>query len=383
MRARRPVDEQNVVEAWERQCFDSAALGRLGLRVMFRGVPSDAGGPDYQDVLLVRQGETLVSGDVEFHVRSSDWYGHRHHLDPRYDRVILHVVWIDDALATSTSSGREVPVLEVGGSVPIGEGSAPLGPHACTSALSRLPPDDLHQRVREAGMARFYSLAERFAADLTSCDPDQIVYAALLESLGYASNRSAFRALAEAVPFHWLISIPAEQRSRTLLDAAGLGVPSEASLPARLSPDVWRLARLRPANHPARRLRGIAGVITRLGDRPADALAEAVLSDLPASRLRSVLRSAGDLGPGRADEMMVSVVLPFVHAYTQRQEVAETYSRYRSPPPTRWTRRMQAFAQEAGHDLGVRTAPEHQGLHALYLGYCRFEGKAGCPICGT
>ena len=33
-----------------------------------------------------------VKGDIEIHLVSSDWYHHGHHQDPRYDKVILHVV---------------------------------------------------------------------------------------------------------------------------------------------------------------------------------------------------------------------------------------------------------------------------------------------------
>ena len=134
------VDERIVTEVWERQALDASALAALGLRVVHRGVPSDAGGPDYQDVILSRDDREFLSGDIEFHVRSSDWVRHRHHLDSRYCGVILHVVWQDDARGTVNARGERVPTLEVGRAVRadvvprLTASTVELLPHPCVSS---------------------------------------------------------------------------------------------------------------------------------------------------------------------------------------------------------------------------------------------------------
>lgn len=377
----RVVDERAVVEGWERQLFSASSLDALGLRVMFRGVPSDAGGPDYQDVLLVRAERFLLSGDVEFHVRSSDWYTHGHHRDSRYDRVILHVVWLDDAAETRTSSGNRVPVLELGTDRVSAVSPGGTLEHPCVAAFARLSHVDLMDRVRAVGRERCVSLAARFESDLSAGDSNQVLYGGLLESLGYASNRAAFRSLAEAAPFAWLVTLAPDQRASALLDAAGLSEGQGVEPPARLDPGGWRLTRLRPANHPTRRLAGIAEVLNRLGSHAAEELAAVVLAARRPSQIRDVVLAPPHLGRGRSDEMVVSVVLPFVLAYTGDRRVLDLYAAYPPPPPTRWTRRMQGLFEDAGRGAKCRTAPDHQGLHALYHSYCRFEGKAGCPVC--
>ena len=48
-------------------------------------------GPDFANVHL-RIGEQEWYGNVEIHLTSSDWYTHKHHLNPAYDSIILHVV---------------------------------------------------------------------------------------------------------------------------------------------------------------------------------------------------------------------------------------------------------------------------------------------------
>lgn len=53
-------------------------------------------GPDFFNAKIAIDGQ-LWAGNVEIHVKSSDWYLHNHHTDSNYDAVILHVVWEHDA----------------------------------------------------------------------------------------------------------------------------------------------------------------------------------------------------------------------------------------------------------------------------------------------
>lgn len=53
-------------------------------------------GPDFLNA-KIKIGKQLWAGNVEIHVKSSDWYVHHHETDTNYDSVILHVVWENDA----------------------------------------------------------------------------------------------------------------------------------------------------------------------------------------------------------------------------------------------------------------------------------------------
>ena len=52
-------------------------------------------GPDFFNAQLYI-GEQLWAGNVEIHLKSSDWFVHHHENDKAYDNVILHVVWEHD-----------------------------------------------------------------------------------------------------------------------------------------------------------------------------------------------------------------------------------------------------------------------------------------------
>lgn len=52
-------------------------------------------GPDFFNAQLKIDNQ-LWAGNVEIHVKSSDWFLHNHEQDKAYDNVILHVVWEHD-----------------------------------------------------------------------------------------------------------------------------------------------------------------------------------------------------------------------------------------------------------------------------------------------
>ncbi len=66
-------------------------------------------GPDFFNAQLII-GSQKWAGNVEIHVKSSDWYLHGHEQDELYDNVILHVVWEHDA-PVFRRDNSELPVL--------------------------------------------------------------------------------------------------------------------------------------------------------------------------------------------------------------------------------------------------------------------------------
>jgi hypothetical protein len=68
-------------------------------------------GPDFFNAQLKIDNQ-LWAGNVEIHVKSSDWYVHGHEKDSNYDTVILHVVWEDD-VEIFRKDNSLIPTLEL------------------------------------------------------------------------------------------------------------------------------------------------------------------------------------------------------------------------------------------------------------------------------
>lgn len=68
-------------------------------------------GPDFfNSKLSINQ--QLWAGNVEIHLKSSDWFAHHHEEDAAYDNVILHVVWEDDG-EVFRRDNSVIPTLEL------------------------------------------------------------------------------------------------------------------------------------------------------------------------------------------------------------------------------------------------------------------------------
>ena len=70
-----------------------------------------AAGPDFSVAQLIINNQKWA-GNVEIHIKSSDWYAHNHQTDINYDSVILHVVWEDDA-EIHRKNNTKIPTLEL------------------------------------------------------------------------------------------------------------------------------------------------------------------------------------------------------------------------------------------------------------------------------
>ena len=68
-------------------------------------------GPDFFNAQIIIEDQRWA-GNVEIHVKSSDWYVHGHEKDLNYDSIILHVVWEHD-IDVYTKENFVVPTLEL------------------------------------------------------------------------------------------------------------------------------------------------------------------------------------------------------------------------------------------------------------------------------
>jgi hypothetical protein len=108
------VKEDFLHYVWQYKKFTFSNLTTVSgdaLTVVNAGQYLQLAGPDFFNAQLVI-GMQKWAGNVEIHVKSSDWYLHHHEKDTAYDSVILHVVWEHDT-PIFRKDNSEIPVLEL------------------------------------------------------------------------------------------------------------------------------------------------------------------------------------------------------------------------------------------------------------------------------
>lgn len=346
-----------------------AADGRR-VQALYAGRPAPGHGPDFQDAVLIVDGERRT-GDVELHRKPSDWRAHGHDADPAYDGVALHVV------ARAEQGGPDLPMVELRA----GKRGEPREPQLLAQA-AREGSAGLRQMLVRSGLARFRERVEAAARRIDEAGPEQALQEAVFDALGYAENRAPFLQLAEAVPAGELARLAREtteeeraaEMERILLDAAGFGGGSgEAPGGAPGRPPVqslgqslgWRTAGVRPANHPRRRIIGAAVLLARAAEEGLASACAAAASDGPAAldALLTVADARGTLiGAGRAREIAMNAALPALAA-AGCADAEGVFLRFSALPENALTKEARRLAGAAGMRL---SACEQIGLIRLY-----------------
>ncbi len=416
------------------------------IQVIYPGRINDDRGADFRDAVIAASGEPK-KGDVEVDVRSSGWRSHRHHRDAVYNRVILHVVmWHNTKRVTSLPNGREVPILALHKylMVPLSQLSSgaccPVSlDKPCLKAGQHLTEDAVVEFLDRAGEERFLAKVARFQADLAQMEAGQSLYQGMMGALGYSRNKLPFLELARSLPLKILESVAQGEVSdgeclvrqqSLLLGTAGL-LPSQRQDKQRqnelddrwvdqveglwissyhaaaMSADAWHLFRVRPNNSPLRRLVAVSYLILRYRE---EGLLEGLVNLVKKVPVRwgfqaleqgllvsadgywashfdfgsgSRRRSAALLGSGRAADMVVNVLLPFIFAlgqFTCQPELrGKALDLYRSYPRLAANSVERQMMQQLGlSNCLVNSARRQQGLIHINNTLCS-EGR--CQRC--
>ncbi len=164
-------------------------------------------GPDFFNAQLII-GNQKWAGNIEIHLKSSDWYLHHHETDSNYNNVILHVVWEHD-IDIYRKNNSEIPVLELKKYISLNEVNKY---NNLMYSKSWINCENQIATVDEFILSNwkerlFFERLERKSKlilellDKTNNDWDAVLFCLLAKNFGLNTNGDLFFKMANAVPF--------------------------------------------------------------------------------------------------------------------------------------------------------------------------------------
>lgn len=218
---------------WQYKKFELSDLKTVrgeNLEVINTGQYLQLAGPDFFNGRIIVNGQ-VWAGNIEVHLKSSDWYIHHHETDIAYDNVILHVVWEHDT-DIYRKNNAEIPVLEIRHYIAqqtIDKYNALADVKSWIYCEKQIA--GINSFVLENWKERlFFERLQRKAVPITELaaqntnDWEAVLFCALAKNFGLNTNGNVFYKIAQSIPFSIIRkeSFEAESLEALLMGRAGL-----------------------------------------------------------------------------------------------------------------------------------------------------------------
>lgn len=372
------------------------------LQIINAGVSNNGSGPDFFNATVIIDGQTWA-GNVEIHVRASDWHRHGHTDDVAYQTVILHVVENDDT-AIYRANGERIPQFVMKCNPELSatfHSLADLSPDTlpCVDAIGKIAQIYLTDWITALGYERLHEKADRVLGLVESSSGDwhEAGFITFARALGFGTNSEPFERLARATPLR-ILRRHADDRlvvESRLRGQAGLigGRYDKEGCSERMASEYaffaakfgiqapsdmgWKFSRTRPQNSPIRRIGYLAELICNRRDFITRMLSVERLQEAY-EILEGAGRGHGSLSQSSTDILIINAVIPLAYAYAtyngeyaRAREIAEMLHEIK-PESNRFTTMFSMAGIE------VRSAFVSQAVVQLRREYCE---KRKCLYC--
>ena len=351
------MNEAFLHHIWKFSLYNSNGLATTDgerVEVIKAGQHNTDSGPDFFNA-QVKIGETLWAGNVEIHLKSSEWNRHSHTADASYNNVVLHVVYEHDEevftqehirMVTLELKGRFDPALfrnyqnliESSRWIPCESRISQVDDITISTWLERLLIERLENKTR--------SVLESLRQNKNNWE--DAFYHLLARNFGFRTNSLPFELLARSLPLSYLRkhNDQPKQIEALLFGQSGLlekkfrddyanNLKTEYEFLRKkygLSPmdgSQWKFLRLRPSNFPTIRIAQFAWMMNNshgLFSKVLEAESVETLCSLFSASLSDYWNShytfdrpspvhKKSLGEGAIHNIVVNTAVPSLFAY--------------------------------------------------------------------
>lgn len=271
------LKEEFLYNVWQFKRWDSSVKLETtqgeAIEIISPGTLNPNAGPDFLNARLRING-ILWAGNIEIHLRTTDWFLHKHGGDPAYQKIILHVVFEDNSI----EKVGNFPTLELKKYVPkdliykyknLNQAFQFI---PCETFLASVGTETLQSTkvnmLLEKWMLKEKKLKERL--EQLAGDWEQLLFEQIAYVFGLKINAEAFLQLAKSLNVNQLNGLSLFQKEALIFGQAGFLYEAENDYAKRLkkeyeflqhkwhltplNKEIFKFFRLRPPNFPSVRL---------------------------------------------------------------------------------------------------------------------------------
>jgi len=406
---------------WKYQIYNPRAktTENLSVEVLKTGRHNTDAGPDFSNA-RVKIGETTWAGNVEIHIKSSDWHVHKHQHDDAYKNIILHVVFEDDQKIYDIN-GNLLPTIELKGMIdenvykryfyyinnqlwiPCEKDIGLVKPITIKGWMERLFVERMERKVHLLHTLYSHngnSLSETF-------------YHVLAGNFGFKTNEQPFLILSRILP----MSILGKHKNSLFQIEAMLygcsGMLNENfndDYPYQLLQEfkflqkkygltvmeghLWKFLRLRPTNFPSIRISQLAALVYK-----SDNLLSKILDETKVENVKSFFnvkasvywddhygfdkpakRISKSLGESAVENLILNTVVQFLFFYAKLKDEQQYRDRAIDFMLGLKPEKNSIVSRWATIGIEAQNALESQGLIELKNNYCKKKQCLKCTI---
>ncbi|MCF8254806.1 MAG: DUF2851 family protein [Bacteroidia bacterium] len=385
------------------------------------GLLNKDSGPDFFNS-KIKLDTTLWAGNIEIHIKSSDWILHQHHTDLAYQNVILHVVWEEDE-KIKNNYGEEIPTLELCYLLQesllntysiLMENSSKI---PCAPIFEMPESIVISTWLDRLSMERLQKKHAKIIAELAISrgNWEEIFYKMLAICFGQKTNAVPFEILTQYLPYSLVLKYKGQKKvieclilgsagflNKKLINPINISIQNEFVFLQQkhniktMENSVWKFGKTRPSNFPTIRLFQFAAVWSNLPN-PIQSLLKCnstheiinllVQTDQPKVDI-------GDLHPNKektqygaikiskqlGNSLLINAIIPVLFAYAKSLDNIELQEKVQN-----WLNELPTEENHIINDwkaMGIisKKASESQALIQLKTYYCNYNRCLQCAI---
>ena len=411
--------EQLLHYVWKHKLFPLKPLRTtdgMEVEVIDPGLWNNNAGPDFFNAKIKIDGVLWV-GNIEIHIKASDWKLHHHDTNSDYDNVILHIA-SDIDYEPCRPNGEKIPQMELHYPTYLVDNYNELirTSHypACYKLIPTLSKLLMHSWLNTLQIERFEEKTERIDKLMKKYNNnwEDVFFITLARNFGFGTNSDAFELWAQTIP---LRAVDKHRDNLFQIEAiffgqAGLLNAAYDEYTDKLLKEYtylkhkfgfttsnsccWKLLRMRPGNFPHVRIAQLAKMY-----HTSQGLLSKILEAETIENLRPMFETdtseywithytfgevstpiKKNLSKSSANLLIINTVIPFLYAYGKHRGINRLTARASEmletlkPENNYITRMWKECGLEAAH------AGDSQALIQLKKNYCDPKKCLYCRI---